>query len=339
MAEDTARSWGQRAINASTEAWFSNLTDNARARFALNFDRHGKVSGEADVLLPLIDTPRALFFTQLGARSMAVSGGESAGHDRWIGNFGLGQRFFPNATEDGSGDWMVGGNVFLDHDFTRGHNRGGVGIEVQYDWLRFSSNAYFPLSGWKNSYDFDRRLVEERPARGWDARVKAFLPFDRHFAFTGGFTQWYGDRVDAFGHQRLEKLEKNPRIWDYGLEYTPFSLFTASVTQQRTERGQTETRFGLSFTFQLDQPLAKQLKPSGDTGTVSGNRYEFPDRENRIILEYGAKKNAYRIEYLDCFGGVHRFRLLNGFDEAVPRQSVRVTSRSGNVLLGGVGCN
>jgi hypothetical protein len=319
--EDTARSWGQRAINSSAEAWLSNLTDNARARFALNFDRHGRVSGEADVLLPLYDTPRALFFTQLGARSMAVSGGESDGRDRWIGNFGLGHRFFPNATEDDSGNLMLGGNVFLDHDFTRTHNRGGVGVEVQYDWLRLSSNAYFPLSGWKGSYDFDRRLVEERPARGWDARVKAFLPFDRHFAFTGGYTEWKGDHVGVFGHRHLEK---DPRVWDYGLEYTPFPLLTASVTQQRTERGQTETRFGISFTFHFDQPLSKQLKLSRDSGTVSGDRYVFPDRENRIVLEYRAK-NAYRIEYVGPDGqNLFRFRVLNGFDEIMSGLTVYV---------------
>jgi hypothetical protein len=69
--------------------------------------------------------------------------------------------------------------------------------------------------------------------------------------------------------------------------------------------------------------------------TVSGSRHEFVDRENRIILEYRAK-NAYRIEYLGLFNGVHQFRLLNGFNETVSGQSVRVTSHDGAWLLGPV---
>jgi hypothetical protein len=104
---------------------------------------------------------------------------------------------------------------------------------------------------------------------------------------TGGYTQWKGNEVGVFSHR---KLERNPRVWFYGLEFTPMPLFTASITQQRTERGQTEARFGLSFTYPFDLSPGKQPKPSRGTGTVSGDRYEFVNRENRIILEYRDKK-------------------------------------------------
>ena len=50
---------------------------------------------------------------------------------------------------------MLGYNVFFDNDFTRSHQRGGVGIEAQYNWLHLPSNYYMPLSGWKGSKDFD----------------------------------------------------------------------------------------------------------------------------------------------------------------------------------------
>ena len=109
---------------------------------------------------------------------------------------------------------MIGYNAFFDNDFTRSHQRGGAGIEVQYDRLRFAPNYYFPLSGWKGSYDFDSRFIEERPAEGWDARVKAYLPFYRNVALTGAYTQWDGDHVGMFGHSNLEK---DPRVWSYGL--------------------------------------------------------------------------------------------------------------------------
>jgi hypothetical protein len=100
---------------------------------------------------------------------MAVSGGMADGQDRWIGNFGLGQRWFPDATEEDSGNWMIGYNVFFDNDFTRSHQRGGVGVEVQFDWLRLASNFYYPLSDWKGSYDFD--------SARWVARMDIFEVF------------------------------------------------------------------------------------------------------------------------------------------------------------------
>jgi hypothetical protein len=278
LAQDRALAWGQNAFNTSAETWLSGLADHGRARLNFRFDRDGHFQGEGDVFFPLYDTPRMLVFTQIGARNMDVTDGK----DRWIGNFGLGQRWFPNATEDDSGNWMFGYNAFLDRDFTRSHNRGGVGIELQYDWLRFSSNAYIPLSGWKGSHDFDRRpdekrslcadgrgeraydfncRIEERPARGWDAHVKAFLPFDRRFAITGGFTQWVGDYVDMFGHGQLKKDSKDPKVWNYGLTYTPFPLISGHVTQRHTEGGRKDTEFGLNLTYRFGVPLSQQINP------------------------------------------------------------------------------
>jgi hypothetical protein len=157
--------------------------------------------------------------------------------------------------------------------------------------LRFSSNAYVPISGWRDSRDFDRRFrethpgkrMEERPARGWDAHVEAALPFYPGLAFTGGLTQWYGDKVDALGHGTLEK---DPRVWDYGVKYTPFPLFTASVTQRNTEGGRQDTVVGLSLTYRFGMPWSQQINPARvkDLATVSGARYEFVKRENRMPL-------------------------------------------------------
>jgi hypothetical protein len=263
---------------------------------------------------------------------MAVSGGEADGQDRWIGNFGLGQRWFPAAKdEEDAGDWMIGYNAFFDNDFTRSHQRGGVGVELQYDWLHLASNYYFPLSDWKDSYDFDSRLVEERPAEGWDARVKAWLPFYRNVALTGAYTQWYGDRVGMFGHS---ELEKDPRVWSYGVEYTPVPLVSGFLTQRSTERGRTETEYGLNFTYHFGMSWDEQVTHSkvAELRTVSGSRHEFVDRENRIILEYRAK-DAYRIEYVGTGGlGIFVFRLRNGFDEVAAGVTATVTAGPGVVL-------
>jgi hypothetical protein len=337
MVKDRALSWGVGALNTSAETLLSGLTDNGRARLNFTIDWDGHFRGEGDVLLPFHDSRYTTVFTQIGARSMIVSGGEADGKDRWIGNFGLGQRWFPNATEEDSGDWMIGYNAFLDIDFTRSHRRGGVGVEARYDWLHLASNYYFPLSGWKSSHDFDRRLIEERSAEGWDARVKAYLPSYRNVALTGAYTQWYGDRVGMFGHRNLEK---NPKVWSYGVEYTPVPLISGFLTQRGTERGKTDTEFGLNITYRFGVPWKDQIKPArvAERRTVSGSRHEFVDRENRIVLEYRTK-NAYRIEYLGQADKptnlIHRFQVKNGFNEVVTGQTVYVTANGDYLADGG----
>lgn len=302
-----------------------------RLNFYLDVDGRSaaRLQGEGDILWPLYDNPYTTIYTQIGLRSM-YGGGEQYGPDRWIGNVGVGQRWFPGATvaDDksvDSGNWMFGYNAFYDHDLSRGHQRGGLGVEAQYDWLKVGSNWYLPLSNWKNSRDFDGAYVEERPAQGWDFRVKGYLPFYREVAVTGAYTQWYGEHVGMFGPS---KLEKDPKIWSYGVEYTPVPALTAFVNQRQTERGRADTEFGLRFTYNFGMDAESQFKPSrvAEMRTVHGARHDFVDRENKIILEYRTK-NTFRIDFLNFDGAnTFSFRLRDGFDKAAVGQAVRVTA-------------
>ena len=317
--------YGSGIVNSWGESVLSGLVDGGRARLNYRLDSDGDVAGEGDALFPWYDGTYTTVFTQIGARSMTDDE-----KTRWIGNFGLGQRWFPFASgEIGSPDYdagtlMVGYNAFFDYDFTRSHQRGGVGAELQYDWLRLSSNYYFPLSDWKGSYDFDSSLVEERPAEGWDARIKAYLPFYRNVALTGSYSRWYGDNVGVYG---ASDLEKNPRVWSYGIEYTPVPLVSAFLRQKSTEHGRTDTEFGLTFNYHFGMSLEEQTSPTkvAELRTVGGSRHEFVDRENKIILEYRAK-NAFRIEYVGKAGtNRFNFRLVNGFDKTVSGQMVHAS--------------
>lgn len=87
----------------------------------------------------------------------------------------------------------MGGNIFYDYDFTRGHRRLGLGGEAWTDYLKFSGNYYHPLSDWKDSEDFD--FYEERPARSWDIRAEAQLPSYPQLGGKVVFEQYYGDEV------------------------------------------------------------------------------------------------------------------------------------------------
>ena len=334
MALDRGLNYGMGMLNSAGEAALSGLVDNGRARLNFQLDRDGRFSGEGDVLLPFRDAPQHTLFTQIGARSMDVSGGEEDGSQRWIGNFGLGHRWFPFAESmEEAGNLMLGWNVFFDNDFSRSHQRGGAGLEARYDWFHLAANYYTPLSGWKNSRDFDGDFVEERPARGWDARAKAYLPFYRNVALTGSFSQWYGDNVAMYGSS--DDLEKDPRVWSYGVEYTPIPLLSAFARQRSTERGKPDTEFGLQFTWHFDMPWEEQTSHAkvAELRTVSGSRHEFVDRENRIILEYRAK-NAGRIEYLGPVSGqtnAFLLRVTDGFGRAWAGKTVWV--RADNVTL------
>lgn len=325
LAVERGLSYGMGLLNSAGEAALSGLTDDGRARLNFRMNKDGRLSGEGDVLLPLYDGRYTTLFTQLGARGMDVNGGEDDGSQRWIGNFGLGQRWFPLAEDlDNAGNLMLGYNVFFDNDFTRSHQRGGAGVEAQYDWFHVAANYYTPLSGWKASRDFDGDFVEERPARGWDARLKAYLPFYRNVALTGAYSQWYGNHVAMYGSG--DDLEKDPRVWSYGVEYTPVPLVSGFVKQRSTERGKTDTEFGLQFTWHFGMPWEEQVSHAkvAELRSVSGSRHEFVDRENRIILEYRAK-NAYRIEYLGRTGvNAFKFRLTDGLGQTASGNTASV---------------
>ena len=104
------------------EAALSGLVDGGRARLNFRLDRGGYFSGEGDALLPFYDSARTTIYTQVGARSMKAEDTR----DRWIGNFGLGQRWFPfaqgerlDSADYDAGMLMLGYNAFFDYDFTR----------------------------------------------------------------------------------------------------------------------------------------------------------------------------------------------------------------------------
>ncbi|MDR1125438.1 MAG: inverse autotransporter beta domain-containing protein, partial [Deltaproteobacteria bacterium] len=319
-------SWMSGLANSSAESLLTGPVEGAQARVNFLLDGDGRLNGEADVLFPLYDGIHTTLFTQMGARTMSVNGGEASGQLRWIGNFGLGQRWYPLALDEtDAGNWMLGYNVFLDNDFTRSHQRGGVGLEAQADWLKLSSNYYWPLSGWKDSPDFDGHFIEERAARGWDARVKAWLPSYRNIALTGSYARWYGDHVGLYS---LDSLENNPRIWSYGVEYTPVPQLTAFFRQQNSEQGKTHAEFGLNFTYRFDLSAKEHVSHAKvrELRTVSGSRHDFVDRENKIILEYRARQD-YRIGLLRRTGdNEFRFRVTKAFAGYAAGMNVTVST-------------
>jgi hypothetical protein len=138
------------AGNSATTSWVEGwLRGYGQARFSLNLDRYGHYQGYAELLVPLYDSEQSSFFSQIGFRTMP--------NDRVIGNLGLGQRWLLGENT------ALGGNLFLDYDFTRSNLRSGAGFEFWADWFRLASNYYFPLADWKGSKDYKSTLIQERP--------------------------------------------------------------------------------------------------------------------------------------------------------------------------------
>ncbi len=223
---------------------------------------------------PWIDTEDMLLFSQISFQEYE--------HNRRIGNIGIGQRW-----DVADKKWLLGYNVFLDHDFQRAHNRLGIGAEAWSDYMKLAANYYHPLSDWKESKDFDDHL--ERAARGFDLRFQGYLPQYPHLGGSLMYEQYFGDKVALFGK---DNLQKDPRAITVGLDYTPVPLFTIKAQHKRGQDNQKATTAELTLNYRIGTPLKDQLDPDmvQSARSLKGSRYDLVDRNNYIVLEYKEKR-------------------------------------------------
>lgn len=223
---------------------------------------------------PWYDTDSTLIFTQLSFQEYE--------HNRRIGNFGIGQRW-----DVADNKWLLGYNVFLDHDFQRSHNRLGIGAEAWSDYMKLAVNYYHPLSDWKDSKDFDDYL--ERAAKGYDVRFQGYLPQYPHLGGSLMYEKYFGDKVALFGK---DNLQKNPSALTFGVDYTPVPLFTIKAEHKHGQDSKKATNAQLTLDYRIGVPLKDQLDPDMVqlARSLKGSRYDLVDRNNYIVLEYKDKK-------------------------------------------------
>ncbi|MEX2954814.1 inverse autotransporter beta domain-containing protein [Serratia fonticola] len=232
---------------------------------------------------------RASLFTPWYENDAMVAFSQAGIHDqdgRTIGNFGAGLRW-------DRGTWMMGYNAFLDQDFSRNHSRLGLGAELWTDSLKLATNYYRPLSGWKDSPDFDD--YEERPAKGFDVRLQGYLPTYPHLGASVVYEQYYGDEVALFGK---DNLQKDPSAITLGLDYTPFPLVTLKASHKEGQQGQNEAKLDMQLNYHLGTPLSKQLDPDNVAAmrTLMGSRYDLVDRNYDMVLEYREKAGLLSLD-------------------------------------------
>ncbi|WP_312269970.1 Ig-like domain-containing protein [Pseudescherichia sp.] len=255
---------------SSAQDWLSQF---GTAKVKLNVDDNGNWDDSSlDFLLPLYDNQQQLLFTQLGYR---------APDGRNTGNFGLGVRVFNLE------NWMFGGNVFFDDDFTGKNRRVGAGAEAWTDFLKLGFNTYAGTTDWHSSRDYAD--YNEKPADGFDIRADGYLPAYPQLGGKLMYEKYYGDDVALFDK---DTLQNNPSAVTVGLNYTPVPLVTAGVDYRRGQDSVDETEFSLNFRYALGQPWGAQISPDqvAVRRSLAGSRYDLVDRNNEIVLQYKKKQ-------------------------------------------------
>ena len=270
--ESQARSYLQGQITSSAQSYIEGaLSPYGKVRSNLSIGQDGSLDGSSiDYFVPLYDSQKSVYFSQLSAQRK---------EERTIGNIGFGVRH--NLDK-----WLLGGNIFYDYDFTRGHRRLGLGTEAWTDYLKLSGNYNHPLSDWKDSKDFDFYL--ERPARGWDVRAEAWLPSYPQLGGKVVFEQYYGDEVALFG---TDNLEKDPYAVTLGMNYQPVPLLTVGADYKAGTGDNSDLSVNATINYQFGVPLKDQLNSDNVkvAHSLMGSRHDFVERNNFIVLEYKEK--------------------------------------------------
>ncbi|WP_423731213.1 Ig-like domain-containing protein [Hafnia paralvei] len=265
----TAKSTATGYASSSAQQWLSQF---GTARVQLNVDDNGNWDDSAiDFLAPLYDNKKSMLFTQLGMR---------APDGRVTGNLGMGVRTFYLE------NWMFGGNVFFDDDFTGKNRRVGVGAEAWTDNLKLSANTYVGTTDWHSSRDFDDYY--EKPADGYDVRAEGYLPAYPQLGAKLMYEQYYGDKVALFD---TDHLQSNPSAVTTGLSYTPIPLVQLAVNYKRGQDSLEDTQFQVNFRYDLGRPWSYQVNPENVRlqRSLAGSRYDLVERNNQIVLQYQKK--------------------------------------------------
>ncbi|HGM5307322.1 TPA: inverse autotransporter beta domain-containing protein, partial [Serratia marcescens] len=264
-----ARGMATGAAGMEVQQWLSQF---GTARVQLDADKHFSLkNSQLDLLVPLHDQQDWLTFAQ---------GSLHRTDGRVQANLGTGFRRFND-------DWMLGGNVFFDHDLSHSHSRMGVGVEYWRDYLKLDANGYMRLTSWKDSPDLTD--YEERPANGWDVCAQAWLPSLPQLGGKLTYEKYYGSEVGLFGK---DTRQGNPGAVTAGVNYTPFPLLTLKAEYRQGESGNNSTQVGVDMRYQLGVPWRQQLDPGAVASlrSLAGSRYDLVDRNNNIVLEYRKKE-------------------------------------------------
>jgi hypothetical protein len=285
------------------------------ATASIGFDSEAKLRGQAIVATPILDRENMVLFAQAG---LAATGG-----DRLLAHLGLAHRLFA------PGNYAFGYNLFIDQDLLRGHSRGGLGLEAWKDYFRLSSNVYFPLSGWKGSPDY--ALALEKPAWGYDLRLKAHLPFYAKLALETGYERWPGQGSGHFAPEVALAQKRGALSW--GLSWRPTPLATVRLSQGPGSKLKSEIRAAFSLNFALGHKPSGSHPDASQPQSLAGSRLDPVERDYDMPLRYKAKVK-YVFKLLGKISGnSYRFQVTDAFGRPVPGLPVLAESHDPGVKV------
>ncbi len=143
--------------------FFNNLIPGeglTEASIQINEDDNPDI--EILALRDIESTNNSNLFTQFSLHTQ-----ETNGHNRLIGNIGLGYR---KLSHDKSN--VVGVNLFLDNDFNAGHQRGSVGFELKGANLDLTANSYHKITNMEV-----HKSTEEQVLTGYTINLASQIPY------------------------------------------------------------------------------------------------------------------------------------------------------------------
>ena len=175
--------------------------------------------------------------------------------------------------------YILGSNLFYDHELGADHTRWGLGVEFLTDNTEFRSNLYRAISGFRRVNGINEQALD-----GYDARLshEAPLPYQPRFFVT---TSRFDDGASY-----------NTNLDEWGVTI-PFGAHASlSVSHQKQDSRDAEIVGGLSFNLPLGPTVqASQSNASGNS-SLRDKLYRPVQRENRIVkksLNLGVTISGY----------------------------------------------
>ena len=235
------------------------------------------IEGEVDAVIPLWGKGKQAVFVQPGA--VFWTGLEEA--ERIDGNFGVVYRAVM------ADDVIGGASVFYDHDFEIGHQRIGIGVDVQRSGFHGAFNYYHPLS---DTQDGREGYIEDA-LQGMDVS----LAIESHLTRVGG----------NVGYWKFQGDEETRDEWnlsfgiDAGLRIIP-GVFLEGSLQNHDDDVSLGRRASVGLAFRFSLPGLKG-KSYGDSGRVL-SLYKPVHREKRILYEEREANSPVQLTPVDESG-------------------------------------
>ncbi len=175
--------------------------------------------------------------------------------------------------------YLIGGNVFFDHQWPYNHSRMSVGVDASAQDLNLAANYYYPLTDFQDSRrDANGLEYEERALEGYDLELGYTLPFLPELSVFGK------------GYQYFRETDDDIRGLEVSAEYNVHDNFTLKGSVVEENGGRDGVELALQYRIPLydeDKPnlVLAAMEPAAGRASVRSKVFEKVRRENRIRVE------------------------------------------------------